>query len=122
MCSCVYVAEGDTEVPVVSDFEAEFRGRWENFREYAEHYAEDTGLMVDWPADAQTYLNWWARIHDLEQEYTAVHASGRLHEVFVYRNFEAPSHQGHRRSGQWPGKEASRAPSPTPDRQSEVKL
>lgn len=79
-----YTAEGDTDYPVVSDFEEAFCGAWTSFQEYAENMAEDIGLLNDVPDDLRGYIDMdrWAR--DLAYDYSVV--DGPDCTVYVFRN------------------------------------
>ncbi len=79
-----YTAEGDSDYPVVSDFEEQFCGTWASFQEYADELAADTGLLRDVPEDLQSYIDLgrWAR--DIESDYSTEDAPGG--GVYVFRN------------------------------------
>lgn len=79
-----YTAEGDTDFPVLSDFEESFAGHLDSFQVYAEGLADDCGLLADVPEDLQMYIDMhrWAR--DLAYDYTTEDAPGG--GVFVFRN------------------------------------
>lgn len=82
-----YVAEGDTDLPVLIDFEDRFCGHWGSFREYAEDWADQTGLTAGWPDDAQRYFNWDSWVRDLAYEYSIVDApADQGYGVFIFRN------------------------------------
>lgn len=46
-----YAAEGDTDLPSISAFQAQHVGSWDSFREYAEQLADDIGLLTDVPEE-----------------------------------------------------------------------
>lgn len=81
-----YVAEGDSDLPVVSDFEERYAGRWESFREYAEDLADQTGLTAGWSETAQSYFNWDSWTRDLAFDYVVVAAPGPDYGVYVFRS------------------------------------
>ncbi|ATD71734.1 antirestriction protein ArdA [Gordonia sp. 1D] len=80
-----YVAQGDTDLPVVSHFEERFRGEWDSFRDYAFELAEDL-VMFDGLDDDHTlvrYFNWDSWISDLEGDYVVERAPGGGVYVFA---------------------------------------
>lgn len=79
-----YTAEGDTDYPVISDFEGQFCGQWGSFQDYADSLAEETGLLRGVPDELLSYvdLGRWAR--DIEGDYTVTDAP--TGGVFVFRN------------------------------------
>lgn len=79
-----YTAEGDTDFPVLSDFEEIYCGEWDSFQSYADELAEDCGLLRDIPEDLVAYvdLTRWAR--DIEADYTVTDAPNG--GVYVFRN------------------------------------
>lgn len=84
--SGAYVAEGRGDLPSVSDFEERYCGRWDDFREYAEHWATETDMMDRWPDDAVRYLNWDAWTRDMAMDHTVVNAPAPEYGVFVFRD------------------------------------
>lgn len=86
VCSGAYVAEGRRDLPSVSDFEERYCGRWEDFREYAENWATETGMTDRWPDDAVRYINWDAWIRDMTMDHTVVNAPAPHFGVFVFRD------------------------------------
>ena len=65
-----YVAEGDTDLPSVSDFEERYQGHWDSFREYAEQLADDIGLLADVPEEIARYFDWQTWSRDLAMDYS----------------------------------------------------
>ncbi len=67
-----YVAEGDTDYPVISDFEERYAGNWEDFKTYAFHLAEDIGLFdgIDDDHVAVRYFDWDSWIRDLAFDFS----------------------------------------------------
>ena len=65
-----YVAEGDTDLPSVSDFEERYQGAWDTFAEYAENLADDIGLLADVPEEIAQYFDWSAWTRDLAFDYS----------------------------------------------------
>ena len=57
------IAEGNTDLPSISDFEERYCGRWGSFEDYAEHWATETGMMDRWPEEIARYFDWrsWTR-------------------------------------------------------------
>lgn len=82
--SGAYTAEGSSDYPVVSDFEAAFCGTWSSFQAYAESLADEVGLLDGVPEDLQGYvdLERWGR--DLAYDYSVV--DGPDCTVYVFRN------------------------------------
>ncbi|PCC45843.1 antirestriction protein ArdA [Brevibacterium aurantiacum] len=78
-----YTAEGDGDLPSVSDFEDRYVGRWPSFREYAENLADDIGLLAGAPEALVSYFNWEAWSRDLAFDYTTEPAPGG--DVYVFR-------------------------------------
>ncbi|MFT3661773.1 MAG: antirestriction protein ArdA [Gordonia sp. (in: high G+C Gram-positive bacteria)] len=74
--SGAYVAEGNSDLPSLSDFEDRYKGAWPSFRDYAVELAEDLclfeGLSED--SDLVTYFDWDSWIRDLGLGYTVVDA------------------------------------------------
>ena len=79
-----YVAEGDGDLPSLSDFEERYCGQWDSFREYAEELADEIGLLDEVPEHIASYFNWEAWTRDLAFDYTVEDASSG--GVFVFRN------------------------------------
>ena len=79
-----YIAEGNTDLPSISDFEERYQGAWENFREYAEQLADDIGLLADVPEEIVRYFDWYAWTRDLAFDYSTYDDSEG--GVFVFRN------------------------------------
>lgn len=79
-----YVAEGDTDYPVLSDFEEAFCGQWPSFRDYAEELASDLGLLKDVPEDLRSFfdMNRWA--DEIETDYSV--EDGPDYSVFIFRS------------------------------------
>lgn len=69
-----YVAEGDTDYPVLGDFEERYAGEWDSFRDYAFQLAEDLCLFDGLDDDhvAVRYFNWDSWTSDLESDFTVV--------------------------------------------------
>ena len=67
-----YIAQGDTDLPSVGDFEEAYVGCWDSFRDYAFHLSEDIGLFHGLPDDhvAVRYFSWDSWIRDLEMDYS----------------------------------------------------
>ena len=76
-----YIAEGDTDFPVLSDFEEAYCGSgWDSFQDFAEDLAEDIGLLSDVPESLQAYFDMRAWARDLAYDYmTERDADGNLH-------------------------------------------
>lgn len=79
-----YVAEGNSDLPSISDFEERYCGEWESFDDYASELADDIGLLNEIPDEVARYFDWRSWTRDLAFDY-ATHdnpAGG----VFVFRN------------------------------------
>lgn len=79
-----YVAEGDGDLPSISDFAERYCGEWESFEDYAHQLAEDIGLLVSVPEEISRYFHWSSWIGDLAFDYTNHDAPGG--GVFVFRS------------------------------------
>ena len=79
-----YVAQGDGELPSITDFEERFAGEWESFDDYAHDLAESTGLLTDAPEELARYFNWKSWISDLAMEHTTADAPNG--GVYVFRS------------------------------------
>lgn len=81
-----YIAEGDTDFPVLSDFEEAYCGEWESFRDYAFQLAEDLGLFEGLSDDhvAVRYFDWDSWIRDLAFDYSV--ESCETGGVYVFRS------------------------------------
>ena len=65
-----YVAEGDTDLPSISDFEERYCGEWDSFEDYAEQLADDIGLLDGVPEEIARYFDWDSWTRDLAFDYT----------------------------------------------------
>lgn len=79
-----YIAEGNTDLPSISDFEERYQGAWEDFREYADQLADDIGLLADVPEEIARYFDWRSWTRDLAMDYS-VHGNPEG-GVFVFRD------------------------------------
>lgn len=79
-----YIAEGDTDYPCISDFEEAYCGNWESFREYADQYVEDTGMLSDVDEAVARYFDHAAFARDLEMDHS-VEPDGHG-GVYVFRS------------------------------------
>ena len=79
-----YVAEGNTDLPSVSDFEERYQGHWDTFAEYAENLADDIGLLDGVPEEIARYFDWQAWSRDLAFDYSVYDDSEG--GVFVFRD------------------------------------
>ena len=81
-----YVAEGDTDYPVISDFEDRYCGSgWDSFQDYAEGLAEDIGLLSEVPESLQPYFDMQSWARDLAFDYvTERDTDGTLH---IFRSY-----------------------------------
>lgn len=79
-----YTAQGDGDLPVVSDFEEAYCGEWVDFDEYAWSYIVDTGMHDEWPEVARTYFDFRSFSRDLAMDYS-VEPTGNG-SVFIFRS------------------------------------
>lgn len=81
-----YIAQGDSDLPVVSDFEEAFAGEWDSFRDYAFELAEDLAMFDGLDEDhvAVRYFGWDSWIRDLAMDYTV--APTGHGGVYVFRS------------------------------------
>ena len=79
-----YVAEGTGELPSISDFEEQYVGSWDSFREYAEQLADDIGLLDGVPEEIARYFAWQAWSRDLAFDYSTY--DDPEGGVFVFRD------------------------------------
>lgn len=79
-----YIAEGNTDLPSISDFEERYCGAWENFREYAEQLADNIGLLAGVPEEIARYFDWRAWSRDLAFDYSTY--DDPEGGVFVFRD------------------------------------
>ncbi len=66
-----YVAEGDTDLPSISDFKERYQGHWDTLAEYAEQLADYIGLLADVPEEIARYFDWSAWTRDIAFDYSA---------------------------------------------------
>lgn len=79
-----YVAEGNTDLPSISDFEERYQGEWESFDDYAQQFADDIGLLADVPEEIARYFDWQAWTRDLAMDYSTY--DNPEGGVFVFRS------------------------------------
>lgn len=79
-----YTAQGDTDYPVVSDFEEAYVGNWSSFREYSDQYVEDTGMLDGVPEEVSRYWDFAAFARDLKMDHS-VEPDGHG-GVFIFRD------------------------------------
>ncbi|GAB04569.1 antirestriction protein ArdA [Gordonia amarae] len=62
-----YIAEGDSDIPCLSDFRERYCGTWDSMEDYAYSYVEDMGLFEGIPDDSPlvTYFDHSAFARDL---------------------------------------------------------
>lgn len=80
-----YTAEGDTDFPVVSDFEEAYCGEWDSFADYAEDLAEGTGMLEAVPEELRSYVDIrgaWARDLAFDHSVETADCGG----VYVFRS------------------------------------
>lgn len=81
-----YVAQGDSDLPVVSDFEERYCGTWDSFDDYCYQLADDICLFEGLPDDhpAVTYYNWQSWISDQRYDYVVERAVDG--GVYIFRS------------------------------------
>ncbi|GAC80823.1 Antirestriction protein [Gordonia malaquae] len=79
-----YIAEGDTDLPVLSDFTDRYCGHWDSFRDYAFGLADDIGLLRDVPEEIERYFHWDAWIRDLKMDHSTAEAPDG--GVYIFRS------------------------------------
>lgn len=82
--SGAYTAEGDSDYPVIADFEEAFCGEWGSFRDYALDLADGIGLLRDVPEEISRHFGWDSWINDQEADYSVIDAP--TGGVYVFRN------------------------------------
>lgn len=65
-----YVAQGDTDLPVVSSFEDSYAGEWESFEDYVHELVEELGVFSSVPEELRGYVDVGRYARDLESDYT----------------------------------------------------
>ena len=65
-----YVAEGNSGLPSISEFEDIYLGQWESFEDYASELAGDIGLLAGVPEEIANYFDWSAWTRDLAFDYS----------------------------------------------------
>lgn len=82
-----YVAQCDTDLPCVGDFQERYAGQWPSFRDYAFQLAEDIDLFdgLDEDSVVVRYFDWDSWIRDLAMDYS-VESDGQG-GVFIFRIF-----------------------------------
>jgi len=79
-----YTAEGTGNLPSLSDFEDQYAGEWDSFREYAEELADDIGMLAGVLDEFVGYFNWSAWARDLAYDYMTTDSPNG--GVFVFRS------------------------------------
>ncbi|MDY3678040.1 MAG: antirestriction protein ArdA [Actinomyces urogenitalis] len=79
-----YVAQGNGDIPVVSDFIDAYQGEYDDVEDYARAYVDETGMMEGWSETAMTYFDWERWSSDLETELTTADAPGS--GIYVFAN------------------------------------
>lgn len=79
-----YTTQGDSDLPVVSDFEEAYAGNWDSFREYADDYVDSTGMLDGVDETVARYFDYHAFARDLEMDHS-VEPDGHG-GVFVFRS------------------------------------
>lgn len=79
-----YTAQGDSDYPVVSDFEEAYAGNWDSFRQYSDQYVEDTGMLDGVPEEVTRYWDYAAFARDLAMDHS-VEPDGHG-GVFIFRD------------------------------------
>lgn len=69
-----YIAQGDSDLPCVGDFEESFVGEWDSFRDYAFQLTDEIDMFAGLDDDhvAVRYFGWDSWISDLAMDHTVV--------------------------------------------------
>ena len=78
-----YTAQGDSDLPVVSDFEEAMAGVWPSFTAYVEDLIDECGLLDDVPEELRSYFDTERYARDLAGYYNTERAPDG--GVFVFR-------------------------------------
>lgn len=62
------------ELPEVRDFEEAYRGRFDEFSDYAYQSAQETGLQNGWPEIAKRHFSWSGYCEEVQQDYLVADA------------------------------------------------
>ena len=62
------------ELPEVRDFEEAYRGRFDEFGDYAHQSAQETGLQEGWSELAQRHFDWDSYTEEVQQDYLVADA------------------------------------------------
>lgn len=80
--SGAHTTQGNTELPVTSDFIDNYRGEYTSFRDYVEELCQDAGMFENAPQVCVDYFDWDHYARDEELSYLVLDApSGN---VFVF--------------------------------------
>lgn len=79
-----YTAQGDSDLPVVSDFEESFAGVWPSFTAYVEDLIEECDLLGSVPDELRGYFDVGRYARDLAGDYSVERAPAG--EVYVFRS------------------------------------
>nr|WP_274617613.1 antirestriction protein ArdA [Nesterenkonia sp. AY15] len=79
------ITEGDSKLPVISEFAERYCGEWPSFFDFAQNLAEEIGLLSEVPENVTCYFDWNAWTRDLGLDYTT--EAGPEGGVFVFRSF-----------------------------------
>jgi antirestriction protein len=74
-----YIAEGTSDLPVLSDFQDRYCGCWESFDDYARELADDTGMFSGIPEEIARHFDWASWTRELAWDYTTCEADGGVH-------------------------------------------
>lgn len=69
-------------MPVVSDFEEQYKGEYLSWEEYADQLADDIGLLDEMPEHILGYFDWDAWRDDVKMDYTVVHNDDGNYFIF----------------------------------------
>lgn len=78
-----HVVDAD-DLPVISDFEERYCGEWVDFRDFADHLVDETGILDGASDEARRYFDCDSFADDLIHDYTAATCDDG--GVYIFRN------------------------------------
>lgn len=69
-----HVLDGEN-LPDHGEFTDRYAGHWDSFEQYAQHLADETGMLSNVPEHIARYFNWSSWTDDLQHDYTVLDAS-----------------------------------------------
>ncbi|MGB3696259.1 MAG: antirestriction protein ArdA [Gordonia sp. (in: high G+C Gram-positive bacteria)] len=80
-----YVAEGNTDLPCLSDFRDRYFGVWDTLRDYLIDYVDSTGMLADVPEEVARYFDYEAYERDLQGDFTTEPAGPG--QVYIFQSY-----------------------------------